>query len=184
MSGVWNNAFWLNCCEFLWITESQSWKGRLQVDHFPCWYLSPLCVFLRGAGALILGRASGTDYSLPSFGSSWTCWLWPSSSWQHFKSSDESSPVIFPLLFFNLVIPNFFYFFIYGWFQPSAFYFWGEAGSSGSLKEVSTIVSNITGHLCWANPHPVLWETLPGARNFQTQLIDDLGTSLKTSHGG
>ena len=61
MSGVWNNTFWLYCCEFLWTTEAQSWEGRLQVDHVPCWYLSPLTVFLRGVGALILGWASGTD---------------------------------------------------------------------------------------------------------------------------
>lgn len=173
------------CCEFLRITESQSWKGRLQVDHFPAGISVRSLCSSEERGALTLGWASGTDYSLPSVGSSWACWLWPSSSWQHFKSSNGKLPCHLSITLFQPSHPQFLLFF-HLWldFNHLPFYFWGEAGSSGSLKEVSTIVSNITGHLCWANPHPALWETLPGARNFQTQLIDDLGTSLKTSHGG
>lgn len=133
------------------------------------WTTSPAGISVRSlcssrGGGRILDGPLAWDYSLPSVGSSWACWLWPSSSWQHFKSSNESSPVIFPSLFFNLVIPSFFLFFhLWLGFNHLPFYFWGWSWIlQGVWKKYQRLSMFITGHLCWANPHPVLWETLPG----------------------
>ena len=178
MSAVWNNTFWLYPCEFLRPTESQSRNGRPQADRLPCWCFSPsLCSCEEWErspldGPLWLGlKAASLQVSLDML--ALVFFLLTAS-----QSSDESAPVLSPSLFFNLVIPSFFYLFIYDWFQPSAFYFWGEAGSWEGLQEVSATVSDLTGHLCWVNPHPMLWETLQVLEAFKHN------SSLKTSHGG
>lgn len=76
----------------------------------------------------------GADWHLPSSSFSKISWLWPSCFLLiAFQSLDENSPV-FCHSFATYSSPVSSAFFIYGWFQPTAFYFWCESGCWGNFE--------------------------------------------------